>query len=211
MKKKLNRKIKPVAYLDPDRLEAGLDEAGRGCLAGPVFAASVILPKDFANDLLKDSKLLSAKRRYALRDIIQENALAWGIGMADEHEIDIHNVANASYIAMHRAVRAMRMKPEILLVDGKYFNPYDLHIPYTCIVEGDAKFAAIAAASILAKTYRDDYMVELTPQYPEYEWDINKGYPTKRHRAAIQNLGSTPHHRKSFKLLPDSAFMKDLF
>jgi ribonuclease HII len=202
--------MKLFPYYDPDMLEAGLDEAGRGCLAGPVYAAAVILPKDFDDDILNDSKLLGVKKRYALREMIKERALAWGVGVATEHEIDIHNISNAAYIAMYRAVQMMEMKPEILLVDGKYFKSHD-HIPYRCIIKGDSKYASIAAASILAKTYRDDYMKELTAQFPLYAWDINKGYPTRKHRQAIMEYGASPHHRKSFKLLPDGSFMKDLF
>jgi ribonuclease HII len=202
--------VKLFPHFDPLLIEAGLDEAGRGCLAGPVYAAAVILPKDFEDNILNDSKLLSEKKRYALREMIQAKSLAWGVGYATEHEIDIHNIANASYIAMFRAVQLLEVKPEILLVDGKYFKSHD-HIPYRCIVKGDSKYAAIAAASILAKTYRDDYMKSLVQAFPQYGWDINKGYPTIKHRRAIQDWGTTPHHRKSFRLLPESAFMKDLF
>jgi ribonuclease HII len=202
--------MKLFPYHDAELIEAGCDEAGRGCLAGPVYAAAVILPKDFENDILNDSKLLSPKKRYALRDIIQEKALAWGLGIANEHEIDIHNIANASYIAMHRAIEAMTLKPEVLLIDGKHFKSYN-HIPYQCIIKGDMKYASIAAASILAKTYRDDYMRDLVQQYPAYHWDINKGYPTKKHRDAIIQNGVSPHHRKSFRLLPEGVFMKNLF
>ena len=198
------------AYYDPNLIEAGCDEAGRGCLAGPVFAAAVILPKDFDNDMLNDSKLLSAKKRESLRLTIEKEALAWGVGIADTHEIAIHNIANASYIAMYRAIESLTLQPDMLLIDGKYFKSYN-HMPYKCIIKGDTKYASIAAASILAKTYRDDFMRELTPQYPQYGWDINKGYPTKRHREAIMVFGVTPHHRKSFRLLPEGVFMKDLF
>lgn len=199
-----------LPFFDPDRIEAGCDEAGRGCLAGPVFAAAVILPKNFDNDLLKDSKLMTTKRRHTMRQIIENEAIAWGVGTADEHEIDIHNIANASYIAMHRAIENLTIRPETLLIDGKYFKSHS-HIPYTCIIKGDSKYASIAAASVLAKTYRDDFMRELTPQYPHYQWHINKGYPTKKHRDAIFIHGASPHHRRSFKLLPDGVFMKDLF
>ena len=202
--------MKLFAYHDPILIEAGCDEAGRGCLAGPVFAAAVILPKDFENDMLNDSKLLTEKKRVALRQVIQSEALAWGVGVAEVGEIDIHNIANASYIAMHRAVENMKLKPEILLIDGKYFKSTN-QIPYKCIIKGDSKYASIAAASILAKTYRDDFMSGLTPQYPQYDWGINKGYPTKKHREAIMVFGITPHHRKSFRLLPEGVFIKDMF
>lgn len=205
MKSNSQHKIKPATFLHPDLIEAGVDEAGRGCLAGPVFAAAVILPKDFDNDILTDSKMMSEKNRYVLRDIIQTEALAYGVAYATEAEIDEHNIANASYIAMNRAVKMLQQVPEMLLIDGKYFKPYDLKIPNKCIIKGDQKFAAIAAASVLAKTYRDDWMKKLTPQYPEYAWDINKGYPTKQHRTAILALGPTPYHRKSFRLLASPA------
>jgi ribonuclease HII len=194
--------MKLLSYFDAQLIEAGLDEAGRGCLAGPVFAAAVILPKDFDNDMLTDSKLLSEKKRDYLRELIQNEAIAWGIGTADEREIDEINIANASYLAMRRAVAMLKIKPELLIVDGKYFKPND-NTPFKCIIKGDSKYAPIAAASILAKTYRDDYMKNLTPQYPHYFWEINKGYPTKKHRAAIEKYGSCVHHRLSFKLLAD--------
>lgn len=199
MKTLKNQIIKPAPFLHPHLLEAGVDEAGRGCLAGPVFAASVILPKDFNNDMLTDSKMMSEKNRYLLRDIIQKEALAYGVAYATETEIDEHNIANASYIAMNRAIKLLKKVPEMLLIDGKYYKPYGLETPYTCIIKGDLKFAAIAAASVLAKTYRDDWMKNLTPQYPAYFWDINKGYPTKQHRVAIAAFGLTPHHRKTFR------------
>lgn len=198
---KTNSTTKPAAFLNAHLLEAGLDEAGRGCLAGPVFAAAVILPKDFDNDILTDSKMMSESNRYKLRAIIETQALAFGVAYATEAEIDTHNIANASYIAMVRAVKKMNQVPEMLLVDGKYFKPNGLTIPYSCIIKGDQKFAAIAAASVLAKTYRDDWMQNLTPQYPQYKWHINKGYPTKQHRAAILAFGATPYHRTTFRLL----------
>ena len=205
-KKKVDRTVRPTAFHDAHLVEAGLDEAGRGCLAGPVFAAAVILPKDFYHKLLKDSKLMSEGHRYKLREIIEAQALAFGVGIADEMEIDMFNISNASYLAMRRAVEQMIGKhgllPEILLIDGKYFKPEDLNIPHQCIIEGDAKFASIAAASVLAKTYRDDFMKALTPQYPDYEWAKNKGYPTQTHRSAIRRFGITPHHRQSFRLFP---------
>jgi ribonuclease HII len=193
--------IKPAVFQDPHLIEAGLDEAGRGCLAGPVFAAAVILPKDFDNDILTDSKMMSEKNRYRLREIIENQALAFGVAYATEGEIDEINIANASYLAMTRAVKLLNLTPEILLVDGNRFKPFDITVPYTCIIKGDSKFAAIAAASVLAKTYRDDWMQNLTPQYPAYKWEINKGYPTKEHRAAIATFGATPYHRTSFRLL----------
>jgi ribonuclease HII len=192
-----------LPFDDSKLIEAGCDEAGRGCLAGPVFAAAVILPKDFDNDILNDSKLLSLKKRELLRELIEKEALSWGIAMADNLEIDVHNIANASYIAMNRAVEKLSQKPEILLIDGKYFKTQG-KIPYKCIIKGDSKYASIAAASILAKTYRDDYMHALTPQYPEYDWGINKGYPTVKHRKAIFSFGITPHHRMTFRLLPEN-------
>jgi ribonuclease HII len=191
-----------LAYFSEEHIEAGLDEAGRGCLAGPVFAAAVILPKDFENDLLNDSKLLSEKNRDALREVIESQALAWAVASCDAREIDEHNIANASYIAMNRAVAKLKIKPEFLIVDGKYFKTTDT-IPYKPIIKGDSKYAAIAAASILAKTHRDDYMKKRTPQYPHYFWEINKGYPTKKHRAGIAEFGACEEHRQSFRLLAD--------
>lgn len=195
--------MKLFPFHDLKLIEAGCDEAGRGCLAGPVFAAAVILPKDFDNDMLNDSKLVSLKKRQLLRKIIEKEAISWGVAIADALEIDTHNIANASYIAMNRAVEKLNQRPEILLIDGKYFKTKD-SIPYKCIIKGDSKYASIAAASILAKTYRDDYMHALTPQYPAYGWDVNMGYPTKKHRSAIFAFGVTPHHRASFRLLPES-------
>lgn len=186
-------------FHDPDLIEAGCDEAGRGCLAGPVFAAAVILPKDFEHDWLKDSKKMTEKRRYALRDIIQKNAIAWAVGHATEAEIEKMNIANASYLAMHRAIKDLKVSPQILLVDGKYFKSYS-SIPYICVIKGDSKYASIAAASVLAKTYRDDYMKHLAEELNFYEWEINKGYPTQRHQNAILQFGISPYHRKSFKL-----------
>lgn len=196
---KVKIKWRPAPYLHVDLLEAGLDEAGRGCLAGPVFAAAVILPKDFDNAILTDSKMMTEKNRYKLRDIIEKEAIAYAVAYCTEAEIDEHNIANASYIAMGRAVKLLEKVPEILLVDGNRFKPFDLEMPYQCIVKGDQQFAAIAAASVLAKTYRDDWMKNLTPQYPDYFWNINKGYPTQQHREAIAKLGLTPFHRKTFR------------
>jgi ribonuclease HII len=188
-------------YLDPVIVEAGCDEAGRGCLAGPVFAAAVILKKDFSHPLLNDSKQISEKQRYEARPIIESEALAWAVGQCSPAEIDRINILNASYLAMHRAVEKLSQKPEMLLIDGNRFKPY-LDIPYQCIIKGDGKIASIAAASILAKTYRDDYMLKLAETYPQYDWTSNKGYPTQKHRLAIQEHGPSPHHRKTFRVSP---------
>ncbi|MEM9990974.1 MAG: ribonuclease HII [Bacteroidota bacterium] len=188
------------AYFQEGVLEAGCDEAGRGCLAGPVFAAAVILAPDFNHELLNDSKQLSEKNRCLLRPIIEEKALAWAVAQVSPEEIDKINILNASFLAMHRAIDQLHVRPETLLIDGNRFTPY-LGIPHTCIVKGDAKYRSIAAASVLAKTYRDAYMEELTEQYPDYGWLTNKGYPTKAHRTAIRQYGTTPHHRMSFKLV----------
>ena len=187
--------------MEAGRLEAGCDEAGRGCLAGAVFAAAVILPPDFSNEQLNDSKQLSEKRRYALRPLIAREALAWAVGIVTPEEIDRINILNASFLAMHRAVDQLKIRPQHLLIDGNRFNPY-AGIPHTTVVKGDGKYLSIAAASVLAKTYRDDYMNELAAQYPGYHWLENKGYPTKAHREAIRQLGVTPYHRRSFALLP---------
>ena len=187
--------------MEAGRLEAGCDEAGRGCLAGAVFAAAVILPPDFSNEQLNDSKQLSEKRRYALRPLIEREALDWAVGIVTPEEIDRINILNASFLAMHRAVDQLKIRPQHLLIDGNRFNPY-AGIPHTTVVKGDGKYLSIAAASVLAKTYRDDYMNELAAQYPGYHWLENKGYPTKAHREAIRQLGVTPYHRRSFALLP---------
>ena len=189
-------------YLNKGVIEAGCDEAGRGCLAGPVFAAAVILPKDFQNDLLNDSKQLNEKQRYELRPIIEREALAWAVGIVDNHEIDKINILRASIEAMHRAIRQLKIRPEALLIDGNRFYPFE-DIPHTTIVKGDGKMMSIAAASILAKTYRDDFMTQIHNEFPVYNWAINKGYPTKDHRAAIAQHGVTPYHRMSFRLLPE--------
>ena len=183
-------------------IEAGCDEAGRGCLAGPVFAAAVVLPPHFNNALLNDSKLLSEKNRLKLRDIIEKEALAWAVASVSEADIDRLNIANAAYVAMGEAVRQLNVVPDRLIIDGKFFKPFGLTQPYHCVIKGDSKIASIAAASILAKTYRDDYMQTLDTEFPEYKWAINKGYPTAQHRAAIAQFGATPHHRQSFTLLP---------
>jgi ribonuclease HII len=186
-------------YLDKIRIEAGCDEAGRGCLAGPVFAAAVILPKKFKNDLLNDSKKLTDKQRKYLRPLIEDKAITHAVAQVSVEEIDRINILHASFLAMHRAIDQLKVIPESLLIDGNRFNKYQ-EIPHTCIIEGDGKFLSIAAASILAKTYRDDYMDELHLQFPHYEWCTNRAYATEKHRAAIQLHGTTEHHRKSFRL-----------
>lgn len=182
-------------------IEAGCDEAGRGCLAGAVYAAAVILPPDFHNEDLNDSKQLSEKKRYALRPVIEKEAVAWAVGVVTPEEIDKINILKASFLAMHRAIEQLKVKPEHLLIDGNRFTPYE-GIPHTTVVKGDGKYLSIAAASILAKTYRDDYMNRLAEEFPQYAWKENKGYPTKAHREAIRQYGITPYHRKSFQLLP---------
>ena len=184
----------------PGLVEAGCDEAGRGCLAGSVYAAAVILPADYVNGGLNDSKQLSARRRYELRAEIERDALAWAVGVATSAEIDEINILNASILAMHRALDGLAVRPEAIIVDGNRFKPYRF-IPYTTVVKGDGKYLSIAAASILAKTYRDDYMDRLAEEYPQYGWAENKGYPTAAHREAIARFGVTPYHRKSFRLL----------
>ena len=181
-----------------DLIEAGCDEAGRGCLAGSVFAAAVILPVDYENALLNDSKKLTEKQRYALRTQIETDALAWAVGEVTADEIDKINILNASILAMHRALDGLKVRPQAVIVDGNRFKSYGT-LPHETIVKGDAKFLSIAAASILAKTYRDDYMNNLALQHPVYQWDVNKGYPTKAHRAAIEEHGISPFHRKTFK------------
>lgn len=183
-------------------VEAGLDEAGRGCLAGPVYAAAVILPSDFANSLLDDSKKLNARTRDKLREVVEREAISFGIGVVDEREIDQINILNASILAMHRAVEKLSIEPESLLIDGNRFKPYQ-EIPHFCIIKGDGIYASIAAASILAKTHRDEYMESLHLKYPMYGWNRNKAYPTKEHRKAILKHGPSEYHRRSFKLLGD--------
>ncbi len=190
------------AYFDKNLIEAGCDEAGRGCLAGPVFAAAVILPKDYKNKILNDSKQLTDKVRYELRPIIEKEALAFSVVQVSNTEIDEINILNASITGMQRAVGQLKIRPELLLIDGNRFKPYD-NIPHQCIIKGDAKFLSIAAASILAKTYRDDFMKEAAIKHPGYGWERNMGYPTKEHREGIKKLGSTPLHRTTFRLLPD--------
>ena len=186
-------------YLNPDTIEAGCDEAGRGCLAGPVYAAAVILPDNFSNELLNDSKQLTEAQRYALREVIEHEAVAWAVGVVTAAEIDEINILRASILAMQRAVEQLKIVPQHLLIDGNRFTPYR-KIPYTTVVKGDATFMSIAAASILAKTYRDDYMLKISKEFPDYDWQHNKGYPTPKHRAAIRRYGATPHHRMTFNL-----------
>lgn len=189
-------------------VEAGCDEAGRGCLAGSVFAAAVILPPDYENELLNDSKKLTDRKRKQLREIIEHDALDWAVGIVEPGEIDEINILNASILAMHRALDQLKVRPEAVIVDGNRFKPYR-DLPYTTIVKGDGKYLAIAAASILAKTYRDDYMDRLAEDYPQYDWKSNKGYPTKKHRQAIRECGITPFHRRSFTLLPPEELTLD--
>ena len=189
-------------------VEVGCDEAGRGCLAGSVYAAAVILPPDYENELLNDSKKLSAKQRYTLRAEIERDAVAWAVGVVTPEEIDKINILNASFLAMHRALDQLKVRPEAIIVDGNRFKPYQ-ELPFTTIVKGDGKYLSIAAASILAKTYRDDYMQALAKEYPQYDWQSNMGYPTKKHRKAISEHGVTPYHRKSFNLLGDGQLTLD--
>lgn len=216
-----------LPHLYSDKIEAGCDEAGRGCLAGSVYAAAVILPADYNNPDLNDSKLLSEKQRYALRLQIEHDALAWAVGVATPDEIDKINILHASFLAMHRAIDRLRIRPEVLIIDGNRFDPYfpplgdtssekqlmDGYnsrtmssgrifpaLPHTCVIKGDGKYQAIAAAAILAKTYRDDYMNRLAKEYPFYDWEHNKGYPTRKHREGILQHGISPFHRKSYRL-----------
>lgn len=197
-----------LPYFHEGVVEAGCDEAGRGCLAGSVYAAAVILPPDYSNPLLNDSKQLSEKTRYELREQIERDAVAWAVGVVTAAEIDQMNILRASITAMHRAVAQLQVKPEELIIDGNKFFPYQ-NLPYTTIVKGDGKFLSIAAASILAKTYRDDYMRELHKEYPYYGWDHNAGYPTKEHRKGIAEHGISPYHRKTYNLLGDSQLSLD--
>lgn len=197
-----------LPFLHADAVEAGCDEAGRGCLAGAVYAAAVILPPDFRNELLNDSKQLTERQRYELRPVIEREAVAWAVGVTTPQEIDRMNILNASILAMHRAIGQLSVCPQHLLIDGNRFKPYP-GIPHTTVVKGDGKYLSIAAASILAKTYRDDYMNRLHALYPLYGWDRNKGYPTRQHRAAIAAHGATPYHRQSFNLLGDGQLSLD--
>ena len=187
-------------YFHKGVIEAGCDEAGRGCLAGPVYAAAVVLPPDFENALLNDSKQLSEKNRYALREVIEREALAWAVGVVDNREIDKINILRASILAMHRALDGLKVRPQEIIVDGNRFSPYG-NLPATTIVKGDGKYMSIAAASILAKTYRDDCMHRLHEEFPQYHWDSNKGYPAPAHREAIRRCGTSPYHRLTFNLL----------
>ena len=208
-------------YYNKDVVEAGCDEAGRGCLAGSVFAAAVILPPDYDNPLLNDSKQLSERKRYELRRQIEKEAVAWAVASVSPEEIDRINILRASMLAMHRALDQLRVRPEAIIVDGNRFEPYQPKslpqsgevgvgsVPHTCIVKGDSKFQSIAAASVLAKTYRDDYMNRLAEKFPEYDWQSNKGYPTAKHREAIRQFGITPYHRKSYNLLGDNELSLD--
>ena len=184
-----------------DKIEAGCDEAGRGCLAGPVVAAAVILPLDYRHEELNDSKQLPKKRREKIRKDIEKEALHWAVAFVDNHEIDNINILNASYLAMQRAIDQLRQRPELLLIDGNRYKPHN-DIPFECIIKGDGKYLSIAAASVLAKTYRDEYMEKIGKDFPEYGWHTNVGYPTNFHREAIRAFGVTPFHRKSFQLLP---------
>jgi len=199
-----------LPYLKSDCLEAGCDEAGRGCLAGAVFAAAVILHQDFICEELNDSKQLSEKQRDLLRPVIEKEALAWAVGIVFPDEIDRINILNASFLAMHRAVDQLNVQPQHLLIDGNRFKPYK-NIPYSTVIKGDGKYLAIAAASVLAKTHRDEYMLNLHEEFPDYDWKNNKGYPTDRHRKAIREFGITPYHRKSFALLPENRQLKFIF
>lgn len=187
-------------YYEQGRVEAGCDEAGRGCLAGSVYAAAVILLPDYQNERLNDSKKLTARQRYALRQDIERDAVAWAVGVVTPQEIDQINILNASILAMHRALDQLQVRPEAIIVDGNRFKPYR-DLPHTTIVKGDGKYLSIAAASILAKTYRDDEMVRLAQEYPDYDWQHNMGYPTRKHREAIRQHGITPYHRRTFNLL----------
>lgn len=205
------------------KIEAGCDEAGRGCLAGSVYAAAVIFPEDYQNEELNDSKQLTDRKRHELRAIIERDAIAWAVGIVTPEEIDKINILNASFLAMHRALDQLKVRPEAIIVDGNRFRPYvdrsrtavdavqnaPSPLPHTCIVKGDGKYLSIAAASILAKTYRDDYMDELAEQYPQYDWKSNKGYPTRKHRDAIRQYGVTPYHRMSYHLLPTEELSLD--
>lgn len=188
-----------LPFYQNELVEAGCDEAGRGCLAGPVFAAAVILPKDFEHPLLNDSKQISEKNRYDLRAEIEESALAFAVASVDHQEIDKINILNASFLAMHRAIEKLAQKPEFLIIDGNRFKPFQ-SIPHQCIVKGDGKYFSIAAASILAKTYRDDFMEKIDQEYPIYQWKKNKGYPTGHHRKAVIENGMSPYHRKTFRV-----------
>ncbi len=195
------------AFHTPGVIEAGCDEAGRGCLAGPVFAAAVVLPPDFENELLNDSKQLTERQRYRLREVIESQAVAWAVAECSPQEIDKMNILRCSILAMQRAVERLAVRPEHLIIDGNRWYPYE--IPADTVVKGDATFMSIAAASVLAKTYRDDRMRQLAQEYPQYGWDRNMGYPAKEHREAIRQFGPTPHHRMTFRLLPEEQLTLD--
>ena len=197
-----------LPFFKENVIEAGCDEAGRGCLAGAVFAAAVILPADFECKMLNDSKQLTEKQRYKLRPIIENAALAWQIGIVSPQEIDKMNILNASFLAMHRALDGLKLHPEHLIIDGNRFKKYG-NTPHQCIIKGDGKFLSIAAASVLAKTYRDDYMQNLHKECPDYDWQQNKGYPTRKHRECICKFGITPYHRKTFRLLAEPTLFVD--
>ena len=188
-----------LPYFQDDFIEAGCDEAGRGCLAGPVFAAAVILPKNFSHEVLTDSKLLCKKDRYSLREYIEREALSYAVAQVNHEEIDRINILNASFKAMHQALEQLNIKPGFILIDGNRFHPFQ-QIPHECIIKGDGKYYSIAAASILAKTYRDDYMLRLSEEHPQYDWCNNKGYPTIKHREAVISYGMSPYHRKTFRI-----------
>lgn len=189
-----------LPYYNRNKIEAGCDEAGRGCLAGPVVAGAVILPLDFKSEMINDSKIISEKKRYYLREVILKEAISWGLGIVSNEEIDEINILNASFLAMHRAIDELNKKPNSLLIDGNRFNPYK-KIEHHCIIKGDGKYLSIAAGSIIAKTFRDDIMQAIHLDYPAYDWHKNKGYPTKYHRQALVKNGITEHHRKSFTLI----------
>jgi ribonuclease HII len=191
-----------LPFREPGRQEAGCDEAGRGCLAGPVFAAAVILPENFSHPLLNDSKQMSQKQRDILRPIIEETAVAWAVARVEPSEIDKINILNASFLAMHRAISKLKLLPEFLIIDGPRFNPFP-GIGHCCEIRGDGRFMSIAAASVLAKTHRDEFMLAIHKEFPSYHWDHNKGYPTVDHRNAIRQSGPSPYHRMSFRLLPN--------
>ncbi|WP_026896988.1 ribonuclease HII [Daejeonella oryzae] len=188
-----------LSFYQNEFIEAGCDEAGRGCLAGPVFAAAVILPSDFSHPILTDSKQLTEKERYSLRDFIEREALAFAVAQVDHEEIDRINILNASFLAMHKALEQLKLIPRFLIIDGNRFKSFQ-DIPHECIVQGDGKYYSIAAASILAKTYRDDYMCKISEEHPEYDWYRNKGYATLKHREAVINYGMSPYHRKTFRV-----------
>jgi ribonuclease HII len=197
---------KLLSFFKDETIEAGCDEAGRGCLAGPVFAAAVILPPHFENEILNDSKMLTEKQRFELRPIIENEALAWAIEAVSNDEIDEVNILNASFLAMNRAVQKLKIQPGHLLIDGNRFRSQG-KIPFTCMIKGDGRFFSIAAASVLAKTYRDDFMAKIHDEFPHYDWKKNKGYPTQKHRNAIRKYGITKYHRKTFRLLNEQLIL----